>query len=77
MEYGAFWNVPEGGRPKHLENNLSQCQLLHYIRIPYGMNLGMHSVLNGEWKATDRLTMTFWIFQIKRVFKTSFKFFNT
>jgi hypothetical protein len=31
MEYGAFWNVPEGGRRKYSENNLSQCQLVHYI----------------------------------------------
>ena len=44
---------------------------------PIWNGLGLYSVLYGEWKATNRLNMTFWIVQIKRVFKTSYKFFNT
>jgi hypothetical protein len=37
----------------------------------------LYSVLYGEWKTTSRLSMTFWIVQIKSIFKTSCKFFNT
>ena len=44
---------------------------------PIWNGLGLHSVLYGEWKATNRLSMTLWIVKIKRVFKTSCKFFNT
>jgi uncharacterized MAPEG superfamily protein len=38
--------------------------------------LGLYSALYGEWKATNHLSMTFWIVQINRVFKTSCKVFN-
>jgi len=44
---------------------------------PIWNGLGLYSVLYGERKATNRLTMTLRSVQIKRVFKTSCKFFNT
>jgi hypothetical protein len=35
---------------------------------PIWNGLGLYPVLYGEWTATNRLSMAFWIVQIKRVF---------
>ena len=43
---------------------------------PIWNGLELYSVIYGEWKATNRLSMILWIVQIKRVFRTSWKFFK-
>jgi hypothetical protein len=39
MEYGALWNVFEGGRPKYSEKNLPQCfKFMHKTTENFGMD---------------------------------------
>ena len=65
-------------REEDRSNRRKTCPSVNLSTIyPIWNDLGFYSVLYGEWKATTHLSMTFWIVQIKRVFQTSCKFFNT